>query len=95
MLRSLLVLALLSSSAVSVAEEATVRIGTIVPEGTGWAREIRAMARGVEAESNGALRLKFYMGGIAGDELDMMARIKRGQLDGILSGGMACETVAP
>jgi TRAP-type transport system periplasmic protein len=94
MLRPLLVLALLTSVA-GAAEEVTLRIGTIVPEGTGWAREIRAMARDVEAESNGRLRLKFYMGGIAGDELDMMARIKRGQLDGVLSGGMACETVAP
>src|SRR5437879_1625815 len=94
MMRSLLVLALLSSVA-SAAEEATLRIGTIVPEGTGWAREIRTMARDVEGESKGALRLKFYMGGIAGDELDMMARLRRGQLDGILSGGMACETVAP
>lgn len=94
MLRSLLVLTLLSSAAVA-AEEVTLRIGTVVPEGTGWARELRAMARDVEAETNGGLHLKFYMSGIAGDELAMLERIKRGQLDGVLSGGMACETAAP
>lgn len=95
MLRSLLVLALLSSAAAAAEEVTTLRIGTIVPDGTGWSREIRAMARDVDGETHGALRFKVYMGGIAGDELDMMSRIKRGQLDGVLSGGMACETVAP
>ncbi|MCU1279489.1 MAG: TRAP-type C4-dicarboxylate transport system, substrate-binding protein [bacterium] len=94
MLRPLLLLALLSSVA-AAAEEATLKIGTVVPDGTGYAREMKALARDVETETHGALRLKFYTGGIAGDELEMMERIRRGQLDGALSAGMACETVAP
>jgi TRAP-type C4-dicarboxylate transport system substrate-binding protein len=76
-------------------EEQTLRIGTIVPEGTGWARDLRAMARELDAAADGTVHLKFYMGGIAGDEMEMLARVRRGQLDGVLSGGMACETIAP
>ena len=30
---------------VALAEEPTLRIGTIVPEGTGWARGLRTMAQ--------------------------------------------------
>jgi TRAP-type transport system periplasmic protein len=73
----------------------TLRIGSIVPAGTGWAREAQAMGRDVEQLSSGSLHLKYYLGGIAGDELEMMARMQRGQLDGVLSGGMACEAAAP
>jgi TRAP-type C4-dicarboxylate transport system substrate-binding protein len=90
-----LAIALLLASGVAAADETVLRVGTVVPEGTSYAREMRTMAHDVETESKGAVRMKFYMGGIAGDELDLIARVKRGQLDGILSGGMACETVAP
>ena len=86
---------LLLLSRVAGAEEVTLRVGTVVPDGTSWAREIKAMARNVETNTAGAVHLKVYMGGIAGDELEMMERVHRGQLDGLLSAGMACETVAP
>jgi TRAP-type transport system periplasmic protein len=94
-MRTALAALLVFMSAAARGEEQTLRIGTIVPEGTGWARGLRATANNVEAGTRGAVHLKFYMGGIAGDEMEMLARVRRGQLDGILSGGMACETIAP
>ncbi len=71
------------------------RMATVVPEGTSWAREFRAMARDVETQTRGALKIKFYLGGIAGDELAVEARIRRDQLDGSVSAGMLCEKLAP
>lgn len=91
----LAIVALLLSATVASAEEQTLRIGTIVPEGTGWARGLRAMASEVDAATRGTVKMKFYMGGIAGDEMEMLERVRRGQLDGILSGSVACETSAP
>lgn len=85
----------LAVTGVADGDEQTLRLGTIVPEGTGWARELRALARDVDTATGGALKLKWYMGGIAGDEMEMLERVRRGQLDGVLSGGMACETLAP
>jgi TRAP-type C4-dicarboxylate transport system substrate-binding protein len=73
----------------------TLRIASIAPDGTGYAREMRAFAREVESETAGALRVKLYFSAIAGDELEMGARMQRGQLDGAASAGMLCEQLAP
>jgi TRAP-type C4-dicarboxylate transport system substrate-binding protein len=73
----------------------TLRIGSVAPDGTGWARELHTFARFAEAESHGTLKIKLYLDGVAGDELEMGARIKRDQLDGVASGHMLCEEIAP
>lgn len=93
-MRALILLFLLAPGA-AFAEPQVLRIGTIIPDGTGWAREVRALGREVETETQGGLKLKWYMGGVAGDEMEMAERVKRGQLDGILSGGLLCEKLAP
>jgi TRAP-type transport system periplasmic protein len=76
------------------AEPVTVRFATVAPEGTGWAREFKAFAREAEALSNGQLRVKFYFGGIAGDESQVPARIKRGLIDGEAA-AVTCNSIAP
>jgi TRAP-type C4-dicarboxylate transport system substrate-binding protein len=68
------------------------RIGTMVPDGTAWARELKAFGR--EVEDNAHQRIKFYWGGISGDEKAEVARIKRGQLDGI-AGASVCAELSP
>ncbi|HEX8950691.1 MAG TPA: TRAP transporter substrate-binding protein DctP [Polyangia bacterium] len=71
------------------------RFAAIAPEGTGWAREIRAFAREIETASNGRLSMRAYLGGIAGDDAEMGRRMRKDQLDGALSAGMLCQEVAP
>jgi TRAP-type C4-dicarboxylate transport system substrate-binding protein len=71
------------------------RIGTIAPDGTAWAREMKAYARDVEAGTKGRVKMKIYFGGISGDELQVGERIRAGQLDGTLSGGAFCQKLAP
>lgn len=73
----------------------TLRLATAAPDGTPWARELRAFAREVSAQTRGELEVKWYMGGIAGSELEVEERIRRGQLDATASGGMTCQRVAP
>ncbi len=75
--------------------QGALRLASIAPDGTGWARELRAMAREVEGATSGRVRVKLYFGGIAGDELEMGERIRRNQLDGAASGGMLCEQMSP
>lgn len=70
------------------------RLATSAPDATSWARELRAFASDVEAGSDGQLAIKWYFGGMAGDEAEALTRIGRAQLDG-LAAGMACGTVAP
>jgi TRAP-type C4-dicarboxylate transport system substrate-binding protein len=71
------------------------RFATIAPDGTAWARLTRSFAREIESETHGEVGVKWYLGGIAGDEQEMIARVRRGQLDGVASGGMLCQRLAP
>jgi TRAP-type C4-dicarboxylate transport system substrate-binding protein len=77
------------------AEPVTLRMSTPAPEGTGWARELHSYARDVEQATHGAVKVKWYMGSVTGDELETLDRVNKGQLDGVGSGGMACQRVVP
>lgn len=73
----------------------TLRLATVAPEGSGWARELAAFERDVERRSEGRVDIKFYWGGVAGNEKEVAARIAKGQLDGTASGGMFCGEIMP
>jgi TRAP-type C4-dicarboxylate transport system substrate-binding protein len=72
-----------------------VRMASVAPEGTAWAHELRAIATDVEAATGGAVKVKWYFGGIAGDDVQTGERIERGQLDGVASAGLLCSKLAP
>ena len=82
-------------AAPAAAEPVTLRFATAAPDGTAWARLFRTMGRELEADSHGGIMTKWYFGGIAGNETQMLDRMKRGQLDAVLSGGMMCMTLSP
>jgi len=90
-----LLLALLVSDASRADPIVHLRFATIAPEGTGWAREVKAFTREIENASNGRVAIHVYLGGIAGDDTEMGQRMRRDQLDGALSAGMLCQDVAP
>jgi TRAP-type C4-dicarboxylate transport system substrate-binding protein len=73
----------------------TLRVATIAPDGTAWSREAKAYARDVDLATKGGLKIKFYWGGVAGDDVEVLERIRKGQIDGAASGGPMCEKVAP
>jgi TRAP-type C4-dicarboxylate transport system substrate-binding protein len=89
------VLVLLALALPARADPVVLKIATVAPEGSSWAREFKAFSREVEHATDGAVRIKWYLGGIAGDELEMGERVRRGQLDGVGSAGMLCERLAP
>jgi TRAP-type C4-dicarboxylate transport system substrate-binding protein len=76
-------------------ESIVLRMATPAPEGTGWAREAHSFERDIAQLTQGQVRMKWYLGGTAGDELAMLDRMKREQLDGVASGGMLCQRLAP
>jgi TRAP-type C4-dicarboxylate transport system substrate-binding protein len=73
----------------------TLRMATLAPEGTAWAREMHSFARDVALVTNGQVAVKWYLGGIAGDDTEAAKRIGRDQLDGIGAGSWQCERWAP
>jgi TRAP-type C4-dicarboxylate transport system substrate-binding protein len=78
----------------ALAEPVQLRLAGIAPDGASWTRELKAWARDVELRTEGRVRVKWYWGGIAGDELTVLDRIRRGQLDG-QAGAQFCDHVAP
>ncbi len=95
MKRALAALALLAFGGVAVAEPITLRMSCVAPEGSAWAILLRDWARELELMSGGAVRVRWYFSGITGDELETFDGINKGHLDGIASGGMICERLAP
>ena len=77
-----------------MAEPRVLRMSSIAPEGTAWARELHALARDVEANTGGQLRIKWYLGSIAGDEPTTLQKVRRGELEGF-AGGIGCTSIAP
>ncbi len=75
--------------------EYTLRMASIVPPGTAWAREMEAFSRDVALLTGGHVHVKWYLGGIAGDDLTAGKRVERDQLDGVGAGAWQCERWAP
>jgi TRAP-type C4-dicarboxylate transport system substrate-binding protein len=84
----------LVAAAPARADRVVWRMATAAPDSTSWAKELRAFARDVESSTDGQIAIKWYFGGIAGDEREVMDRIARAQLDGMAS-GILCAKVAP
>ena len=88
------VLLLTLAPSLAHAEPQTIRLSTIAPTGTGWAREFSAWARDIEMGTHGNVHIKIYFSAIGGDEFTVLDRIRREQLDGAI-GSESCVRLAP
>jgi TRAP-type C4-dicarboxylate transport system substrate-binding protein len=69
----------LLAGAISVPAQ-VIKLGTVAPEGSPWHDALVEVGRKWSALSDGKVKLRIYAGGIAGDEQDMMRKIRIGQL---------------
>lgn len=69
----------------------TLKIATVAPAGTTWMKEMKKGAKNIKAATNGRVKLKFYPGGVMGNDKSVHRKIKVGQLHGgaFTSGGLA------
>jgi TRAP-type C4-dicarboxylate transport system substrate-binding protein len=58
------------------------KVASLAPEGSSWAKAFERMARKIEKKTDGAVELEIYPGGIMGDEPAMVRKMRTGQLDG-------------
>ena len=82
-----LVVALGGSRARAGAEPHTLRFATSAPDGTSWARTARQFSQEIEDATHGELRIKWYFGGVTGDERQTLQHIRARQLDGEAAAG--------
>jgi TRAP-type C4-dicarboxylate transport system substrate-binding protein len=82
----LLVLTALTALSAPLEAATAVKLATLVPEGSVWDVELRAMADDLATKTGGSVVLKIYPGGIAGDEPDVIRKMRIGQLQaGVLT----------
>jgi TRAP-type C4-dicarboxylate transport system substrate-binding protein len=64
--------------------QTTIRFATVAPDGSTWMKVMREYAKAVKDATNNEVTFKIYPGQVAGDEKDVLRKIRIGQLD---SGG--------
>ena len=60
----------------------TIKIGSIAPARSPWDSSLKELGREWSKITNGAVKLKIYAGGIAGNEEDMIRKMRVGTLGG-------------
>lgn len=83
-------LALLVSAA-SQARADAFKIAALPPDGTTWMKKIREAAAVIEKRTEGRVEFKFYPGGVMGNDMSVLRKIRIGQLQG---GGVASGALA-
>jgi TRAP-type C4-dicarboxylate transport system substrate-binding protein len=85
-------LCLLATVLCTATDSATIiKLGSLAPTGSPWDQSLRRIAAEWSTLSGGAVTLKIYAGGIAGDEEDMLRKMRIGQLSaaGVTGIGLA------
>src|SRR3712207_1785357 len=80
---------------VSAAEPVVIKFATLAPEGTPWMNVMEEMNRELQDKSNGQVTFRFYAGGVAGDERDVIRKIRINQLHGGAFSGFGMGEVLP
>jgi len=81
--RVLLLCSVIGLAALPVsAQQYTIKFATLAPEGSTWVKIMRDFDKAVRTESGGRLGFKVYPGGVAGDEKDVIRKIRLGQYGG-------------
>jgi TRAP-type C4-dicarboxylate transport system substrate-binding protein len=62
----------------------TIKLGSVVPKGSPWELALRRMAAEWSRISDGSVTLQIYPAGAAGDEADMIRKMRIGQLQAAL-----------
>jgi TRAP-type transport system periplasmic protein len=91
MVRLLCTLLLFASLAPSLQAATTLKIATIAPDGTSWMKQMRLAGEEIKKKTDGRVLLRFYPGGVMGNDNSMLRKIRAGQLQGgaITGGGLS------
>ena len=61
---------------------ATLKIATVTPEGSQWMKDMRASAKEIKERTDGRVQIKYYGGGVMGNDQKVLSRIRIGSLQG-------------
>ena len=64
----------------------TLKIATVTPEGSQWMKDMRASAKEIKERTDGRVQIKYYGGGVMGNDSKVLGKIRIGALQGGLAG---------
>ncbi len=62
------------------AQKYQIKFASLAPDGSTWMNVMREFDQAIRDETNGEMGFKIYPGGVAGDEKDVLRKIRLGQL---------------
>jgi len=87
---------LLGVSAMSfAAEPLTIKFATVAPEGSTWMNTMKELDKTIREKTQGQIAFRVYAGGVAGDELDALRKIRIGQLHSAAFSGVGFGQILP
>ncbi|MBN2551720.1 MAG: TRAP transporter substrate-binding protein DctP [Spirochaetales bacterium] len=76
-------------------EAQVIKVGSVAPEGSPWDRALKRIALDWQKISGGRVTLKIYSGGIAGDEPDMIRKMRINQIQAAAMSGSGLGKIDP
>ena len=64
------------------AQAVTLKIATVTPEGSSWMTDMRNSAKEIRERTDGRVQIKYYGGGVMGNDQKVLSRIRIGSLQG-------------
>jgi TRAP-type transport system periplasmic protein len=63
----------------TIAQQYTIKFATVAPEGSSWLKVMREYDKAIREQSGGRVGFRIYANGVAGDEKDVIRKIRLGQ----------------
>jgi TRAP-type C4-dicarboxylate transport system substrate-binding protein len=77
------------------AEPLTIKFATVAPEGSTWMITMKELEKTISEKTQGRIAFRVYAGGVAGDELDVLRKIRIGQLQSAAFSGVGFGQILP
>ncbi len=79
----------------ALSAKVAVKLATLAPEGSAWYDTIKNMGDEWKKATNGEVTIKIYPGGVAGDETDVVRKMRVGQLQAAAITSVGMEDIIP
>jgi TRAP-type C4-dicarboxylate transport system substrate-binding protein len=91
----MLALAPSGANAAGGSPQVVFKVATIAPDGSTWMKLMHELDERVRAETGGAVGFRFYPGGQQGSDLDVLRKIRSGQIQGAGLTGVGLGEIEP
>ncbi|MBW2609053.1 MAG: TRAP transporter substrate-binding protein DctP [Deltaproteobacteria bacterium] len=72
-----------------------IKFATVAPEGSTWIKHMRSLDKRLREKSDGKIGFRLYAGGVAGDEIDVLRKIRIGQIHCAAFSGVGIAQILP